>query len=43
MNVSPTNTTTRNPSRGRYQKDSTDRISIGPMMGVSANAVLTGL
>src|ERR1700733_5409457 len=40
---SPLNTTARRPSRGRYQKDSTDNTSIGPRSGLSASAVLFGL
>src|SRR6202012_5282824 len=38
ISMSPLNTTARRPSRGRYQNDSTDSTSIGPRMGLSANA-----
>src|SRR6516165_6974931 len=43
ISMSPEKTTARSPNRGRYQDDSSDSTSIGPRMGLSANAVLVGL
>ena len=43
ISVRPVKTTTRSPTRGRYQNAVADSTSTGPMIGASAIAVLIGL